>query len=136
MSVSQQLSNKSFFDLIAAIRKTDLTNVLNEVTDDTPPQINVPGSVYTSIYKFNISDINDNVCLNTTPNDVISDKYGKLFNPLDDAGQREPSISSELDTLLHTTRNIIKTRSKKTAASPKSTAVKTRSKRYSLESTS
>lgn len=109
MSVSQQLSNKSFFDLIAAIRKTDLTNVLNEVTDDTPPQINVPGSVYTSIYKFNISDINDNVCLNTTPNDVISDKYGKLFNPLDDAGQREPSISSELDTLLHTTRNIIKT---------------------------
>lgn len=108
MSVSQQLSNNSFFELIAAVRKTDLTDILNEVTDDTPPQLNIPGLVYSSIYDFNISDINDNICLNNTPNDVIGEKYGKLFNPLDDVIQREPSISSELDTMLHTTRNIIK----------------------------
>lgn len=100
MSVSQQLSNKSFFNLIAAIRKTELTNILHEETVD--------GMIYSSIYNFNISDINDQVCLNTTPGDVISDKDGKLFNPLDDIILREPSISSDLETLLHNKCNIIK----------------------------
>lgn len=100
MSVSHQLSNKSFFNLIASIRQTELTDILNEETVD--------GLTYSSIYNFNISDINDDVCLNTTPDDVISDEYGKLFNPLDDIIQREPSVSSDLDKLTHNKCNIIK----------------------------
>lgn len=100
MSVSQQLSNKSFFNLIAAIRKTELTNILNEETVD--------GMIYSSIYNFNISDINNNVCLKTTSDDVISDEKGKLFNPLSEIILREPSISSDLEKLTHNKCNIIK----------------------------
>lgn len=100
MSVSQQLSNNSFFNLLAAIRQTDLTNILNEDSVD--------GMVYSSIYNFNISDINNNVCLKTTSDDVISDENGKLFNPLDAIILREPSISSDLEKLTHNKCNIIK----------------------------
>ena len=42
MSVKQQLSNSSFLNLIAAIRKIDITELLNEVTDDTPQQPKSP----------------------------------------------------------------------------------------------
>jgi hypothetical protein len=100
MSVSQQLSNISFFNLIAAIRQTELGDVLREDTYD--------GMQYSSLFNFNISDINDNVCLNTTSKEVISDEYGKLFNPLDDIILREPSISSNLETLVHHKCNIMK----------------------------
>jgi len=100
MSVSQQLSNKSFFNLIAAIRQTELNDILNEET--------INGTVYSSIYNFNISDINDNVCLNPTSDGVISDKEKKRFNPLHAITLREPSISSDLETLSPNKCNIIK----------------------------
>ena len=100
MSVSQQLSNKSFFNLIAAIRQTELNDILNEET--------INGMVYSSIYNFNISDINDNVCMNPTSDGVISDKEKKRFNPLHAITLREPSISSDLETLSPNKCNIIK----------------------------
>jgi hypothetical protein len=109
MSVSQQLSSNSFFNLIAAVRNTNLTDVLNEVTDDARPQPDVPGLVYSSIYNFNITDINNKVYLDNQPNEVITEKYGKQFNQLDDIIHREPSVSTELNTLIHDRRNIIKT---------------------------
>tara|TARA_R110002074_G_scaffold21759_8_gene67245 strand:+ start:5622 stop:6941 length:1320 start_codon:yes stop_codon:yes gene_type:complete len=105
MSVNKQLRNNSFFKLIDAVRKIDI----NEVTHDTPPQEDTPEFVYSSIFDFNISDITDNVCLNNTPNDVINDIDGTLFNPLEEDIKREPSISTNLEGLSHTTRNIIKT---------------------------
>ncbi len=105
MSVNKQLHNNSFFKLIDAVRKIDI----NEVTHDTPPQEDTPEFVYSSIFDFNISDITDNVCLNNTPNDVINDIDGTLFNPLEEDIKREPSISTNLEGLSHTTRNIIKT---------------------------
>jgi len=100
MTVSQQLSNKSFFNLIAAIIQTDLPDVLSEDNYD--------GMQYSSLFNFNISDINDNVCLNTTSKEVISDEYGKLLNPLDGVINREPSVSSDLATLVHDKCNIMK----------------------------
>jgi len=105
MSVNKQLSNNSFFKLIDAVRKIDIP----EVTQDTPPQEDIPEFIYSSIYDFNISDINDNVFLNNTPNDVINDEDGTMFNPLEEDIKREPSISTNLEGLSHTTRNIIKT---------------------------
>jgi hypothetical protein len=105
MSANKQLRNNSFFKLIDAVRKIDI----NEVTHDTPPQEDTPEFVYSSIFDFNISDITDNVCLNNTPNDVINDIDGTLFNPLEEDIKREPSISTNLEGLSHTTRNIIKT---------------------------
>ena len=105
MTLNKQLHNNSFFKLIDAVRKIDI----NEVTHDTPPQEDTPEFVYSSIFDFNISDITDNVCLNNTPNDVINDIDGTLFNPLEEDIKREPSISTNLEGLSHTTRNIIKT---------------------------
>ncbi|MDA9072777.1 hypothetical protein N9K75_02780, partial [bacterium] len=97
-------------NLIAAIRKIDITELLNEVTDDTPQQPDIPEFVYSSIYDFNISDINDNVCLENTPITIRKKKRNKTqFNPLEDDIEREPSISTNLGGLLHTTRDIIKT---------------------------
>ena len=110
MSVKQQLNNNSFLNLIAAIRKIDITELLNEVTDNTPQQPDIPEFVYSSIYDFNISDINDNVCLENTPITIRKKKRNKTqFNPLEDDIEREPSISTNLGGLLHTTRDIIKT---------------------------
>ena len=100
MSVSQQLSNKSFFNLIAAIRQTELNDILNEET--------INGTVYSSIYNFNISDINDDVCVKTTSSDVLSKKEKKRFNPLNQIILREPSISSDLETIPPNKCNIIK----------------------------
>jgi len=109
MSLKQQFSNNSFFGLISAVREIDITELLNEVTDDTPPQLDIPEFVYTSIFDFNISDINDNVYLNNTPNDIINYEDESPFNPLEEDIKREPSISAKLEGLLPTTRNIIKT---------------------------
>ena len=62
MAVSDQLSSNSFFNLIAAVRNTNLTNILNEVTDGAHPQPNVHGLVYSSIYSLNLPTISIN-CL-------------------------------------------------------------------------
>jgi hypothetical protein len=105
MSVKKQLSNNSFFKLIDAVRKIDIP----EVTQHTPPHEDIPEFIYSSIYDFDISDINDNVYLNNTPNDVINDEDGTMFNQLEEDIEREPSISTNLEGLSHTTRNIIKT---------------------------
>ena len=42
---------------------------------------------------FNIQDINNNVYLENTPNDIINDEAGIIFNPLEKDINREPSIA-------------------------------------------
>ena len=99
MPKTEQLNNNSFFKLINAIKKID-----KDAHD-----ISQEPDIYSSIFNFNIQSINDNVNLDNTPNDIINDEAGIIFNPLEEDINREPSIQANLDGLLHNTRNIIKT---------------------------
>ena len=98
-----QLNNNSFFKLINAVKKVDI----NEDEVDTSQEDNP--DIYSSIFNFNIQDINDNVYLENTPNDINNDEEGIMFNPLDEDINREPSIAYNIEGLLRNTRNIIKT---------------------------
>ena len=101
MSKTKQLNNNTFFKLINAVKKIDKDAV------DTSQEDN--HDIYSSIFNFNIQDINDNVYLENTPNDIINDEDGIMFNPLDDDINREPSIAYNIEGLLSNTGNIIKT---------------------------
>ena len=103
MSVNKHIINNSFFKLINAVKKIDI----NEGDDDTS-QEDTP-DIYSSILNFNIQDINNNVYLENTPNDIINDEAGIIFNPLEEDITREPSIQVNVEGLLRNTRNIIKT---------------------------
>jgi len=100
-----RLTNNSFFNLIDAIRKIDVP----EDTQDTSPQEDTPEFIYSSILNFNIQDINNNVYLENTPNDIINDEAGIIFNPLEEDINREPAIAYNVEGLLRTTPNVIKT---------------------------
>jgi len=98
-----QLNNNSFFKLINAVKKVDINeDEVDTSQEDTP-------DIYSSILNFNIQDINDNVYLDNTPNDIINDEAGIIFNPLEEDTNREPSIAHNVEGLLRNTRNIIKT---------------------------
>ena len=96
-----QLNNNSFFKLINAVNKIDI-DAVDTSQEDNP-------DIYSSIFNFNIQDINDNVYLENTPNDINNDEEGIMFNPLDEDINREPSIAYNIEGLLRNTRNIIKT---------------------------
>ena len=98
-----QLNNNSFFKLINAVKKVDINeDEVDTSQEDTP-------DIYSSIFNFNIQNINNNVCLENTPNDIINDEAGIIFNPLDDDIKREPSIQVNIEGLLPNISNIIKT---------------------------
>ena len=96
-----QLNNNSFFKLINTVNKIDI-DAVDTSQEDNP-------DIYSSIFNFNIQDINDNVYLENTPNDINNDEEGIMFNPLDEDINREPSIAYNIEGLLRNTRNIIKT---------------------------
>ena len=103
MPKTEQLNNNSFFKLINAINKIDIDESAVDTSQENTPDI------YSSIFKFNIQDINDNVYLDTTPNDIINDEAGIIFNPLEEDINREPTIAYNVEGLLRNTRNRIKT---------------------------
>jgi len=112
----EQINDKSFLNLIAAIRNIGINDLLDEVTDESKPQPDIPEFVYSSIYNFNISDINDEVYLDNTPDEDQTTlkkkalkKARQKLNPLVDDILREQSISTNLEKLPPTTCNIIKT---------------------------
>ena len=103
MSVSKHITSNNFFKLISAVKKIDINEGdLDTSQEDTP-------DIYSSIFNFNIQNINNNVCLENTPNDIINDEAGIIFNPLDDDIKREPSIQVNIEGLLPNISNIIKT---------------------------
>ena len=98
-----QLNNNSFFKLINAVKKVDINeDEVDTSQEDTP-------DIYSSIFNFNIQNINNNVCLENTPNDIINDEAGIIFNPLEEDINREPAIAYNAEGLLRTTPNVIKT---------------------------
>lgn len=103
MSQTKQLNNNSFFKLINAVKKVDINeDEVDTSQEDTP-------DIYSSILNFKIQDINNNVYLENTPNDIINDEAGIIFNPLEEDINREPAIAYNAEGLLRTTPNVIKT---------------------------
>jgi len=103
MSQTKQLNNNSFFNLIDAVKKVDINEgEVDTSHEDTP-------DIYSSILNFKIQDINNNVYLENTPNDIINDEAGIIFNPLEEDINREPAIAYNAEGLLRTTPNVIKT---------------------------
>jgi hypothetical protein len=98
-----QLNNNSFFKLINAVKKVDINeDEVDTSQEDTP-------DIYSSILNFKIQDINNNVYLENTPNDIINDEDGIIFNPLEEDINREPAIAYNAEGLLRTMPNVIKT---------------------------